>query len=86
MQPIYRMGKRCVVGGCSNVSNAGKKVVLHTWPLADNYAQKWDAFVSFTRGERKKDRLCPTICSDHFKVSRPVSLKCRLLSDYKQYK
>ena len=68
------MPKRCVVGGCSNVSNKEKGVSLHIIPYfgderneARKRRKKWANFVKLKRA-RWQPMQYSIICSEHFKL------------------
>ena len=58
------MPKRCVVGGCSNVS--GEHVSLFLFPKDDQQRQEWTHQVQRTRPEWAGPSPTSFVCSAHF--------------------
>ena len=67
-----KMPGRCVVGGCSNVPDVQKGIVLHTIPFWEddrpetkNEEKRWVSFVNTKRAKWEPTKGS-SICSQHF--------------------
>ncbi|PIK60738.1 THAP domain-containing protein 10 [Apostichopus japonicus] len=58
------MPRRCVVGGCNNVS--GKGISTHKFPTDEKTKKLWVSFVNNTRSNFNGPTEHTVICSDHF--------------------
>ena len=58
------MGKRCVIGGCSNTNRDG--VSVHKFPKDEALREKWDRFVRYTRKDWQHATEFSVICGAHF--------------------
>lgn len=57
--------RRCVVQGCSNVSNISAGISVHKSPIDKTLRAKWKAFVGTHRAHFNPDGRF-AVCSDHF--------------------
>ena len=57
--------RRCVVQGCSNVSDISAGISVHKSPIDKTLRAKWKAFVGTHRAHFKPDGRF-AVCSDHF--------------------
>ena len=57
--------RRCVVQGCSNVSDISAGISVHKSPIDKTLSTKWKAFLGTHRAHFKPDGRF-AVCSDHF--------------------
>ena len=58
---FYEMGRRCVVGGCSNT-----EFPCHKWPKEHKQGLSWQAFLRSTRSDAFSLSEITSICCFHF--------------------